>query len=395
MTHEFVFLVLTCAISGCLSQCSQNNVYKDILEKKTLNFTQIARQVGLAVEEYDVTTQDAYILKLFHIPGDRTRPVLLMHGIIDSADTFILRGNTSLAAALSRAGYDVWVGNTRGNRYSRRHVYLNPDDDVEFWDFSFHEQGFYDLPATIDFILDQTGAAALSAVGHSQGNTIFLVLGATKPEYNEKIKVIIALSPICFLNNLKNAPSLIVSSMSFVDQIFKITGQEEFLGDDTLAGRLFRAVCGCKKSYGFCAHGIFFAIAGSDPEEMESDFLPTVVAHYPTGTSKKNAVHVSQIGLKKKFSTYDYEWRNMDIYNSTTPPEYDLSKVTMRVALLAGRNDQISTLKDVELLKNKLPNVVEYKVINHKKFNHMDAVWGRNMYKYLFPEILKVLVMFS
>ncbi|CAH2255144.1 lipase 1-like [Pararge aegeria] len=392
MANTISYLVLFYMFSDCLTQCSQNDIKNgDSPPIKTLNFTQIAAQVGYAVNEYDVTTQDAYILKLFHIPGDKTKPVLLMHGIIDSADTFILRGNTSLAVTLSRAGYDVWIGNTRGNRYARRHIYLHPENDVEFWDFSFHEYGLYDLPAIIDFILDQTGEASLSAVGHSQGSTNFLVLGALRPDYNEKVKVLVALSPICFLANVKNVASLMLQSVSILDQIYQITGQEELFGDETSLGQLFRAVCGCKGSYSVCAYGIFFPVAGSDPEELEPDFFPTIVAHYPTGTSRKNAVHVSQLGIKEKFSNFDYQWRNVDIYNSTTPPEYELSNVTMKVALLVGRNDQISTIKDVELLRSKLPNVVEYKIIHHKKFNHIDAVWGRNMYKYLFPEILKVL----
>ena len=55
-------------------------------------------------------------------------------------------------------GYDVWLGNTRGNRYSHGHVSLDPAvDKAEYWDYDWHEAGLYDVPAEIEFILDYTG----------------------------------------------------------------------------------------------------------------------------------------------------------------------------------------------------------------------------------------------
>ena len=61
---------------------------------------------------------------------------------------------------LANAGYDVWLGNNRGNYYSREHTSLHHDGDdeerKEYWDFSFHEMAEYDIPATLDYILTKT-----------------------------------------------------------------------------------------------------------------------------------------------------------------------------------------------------------------------------------------------
>ena len=69
----------------------------------------------------------------------------MMHGIIESSDGWIVNGEKSPAALVAEAGYDVWLGNQRGNKYSRFHLTKDPDDimaDLEknekcFWDFFF------------------------------------------------------------------------------------------------------------------------------------------------------------------------------------------------------------------------------------------------------------------
>ena len=60
------------------------------------------------------------------------------------------------AFILSRAGYDVWMGNNRGNRFSNSHVSLTKDD-AAFWDFYQEDMARQDVPTFIDFILEETG----------------------------------------------------------------------------------------------------------------------------------------------------------------------------------------------------------------------------------------------
>lgn len=100
-------------------------------------------------------------------------------------------------------GYDVWMTNVRGNAYSKHHARFK-ESDRDFWNFSFHEMGTYDIPATIDFILMSTGYSQLHYVGHSQGTVIFWIMGSERPEYMDKIFMMQALAPVAFLTHCRS-----------------------------------------------------------------------------------------------------------------------------------------------------------------------------------------------
>lgn len=68
------------------------------------------------------------------LPGSRL-PVLIVHGFChDGGDWVDNFPDSSLAFILADAGYDVWIGNNRGNSWSRRHLNLSIASE-EFWDF--------------------------------------------------------------------------------------------------------------------------------------------------------------------------------------------------------------------------------------------------------------------
>ena len=57
------------------------------------------------------------------------------------------------ALVAAHAGYDVWVGNLRGNKYCREHESLDIKQHAkEFFDFSIEHHTNYDLVAMIDYI---------------------------------------------------------------------------------------------------------------------------------------------------------------------------------------------------------------------------------------------------
>jgi lysosomal acid lipase/cholesteryl ester hydrolase len=87
-------------------------------------------------------------------PGSGAPPILMQHGLIQSSDIWLVQGEASPALQLARAGYDVWLGNNRGNWYSLNHTSLDYiQDKGAYWDFSWDDLGKYDLPAQIDKVL--------------------------------------------------------------------------------------------------------------------------------------------------------------------------------------------------------------------------------------------------
>jgi lysosomal acid lipase/cholesteryl ester hydrolase len=55
--------------------------------------------------------------------------------------------------------------------------------------------------AMTDYVLNKTGQEDLYYIGYSMGATIFIVFTSMKPEYNEKVLLIIAFAPSTFLAN--------------------------------------------------------------------------------------------------------------------------------------------------------------------------------------------------
>lgn len=134
--------------------------------------------------------------------------------------------NVSLAYVLADHGYDVWLANSRGNVYSRRHKSKDPNSwSGDFWNFSWYEMGIFDHPAIIDYILYKTGFPKLYYIGHSQGTTSLLVLLSERPEYNEKMYAASLMAPAAYFTHmdvLNNILALMPTVVKYLQVNFPI-----------------------------------------------------------------------------------------------------------------------------------------------------------------------------
>lgn len=120
--------------------------------------------------------------------------------------------------------------------------------------------------------------------------------------------------------------------------------------------------------------------------------LPVIFSHVPAGSSLLQSEHFGQLIKSGHFRQFDHGFfGNLYNYRSTSPPEYNLKKVTAPVALYYSPNDWLAAVEDVQRLKNELPNVIKDYIVIKKVFNHMDFVWGMDANQEVCEEIIRTI----
>lgn len=106
------------------------------------------------------------------------------------------------AFVLASQGYDVWMGNNRGSKYSNTHLTLD-NKSREYWDFYQEDMARQDLPTIIDFVLKSTGQQNLTYVGHSEGTTQFFLGASLVPDYfTSRVNLFVGLAPVATTANI-------------------------------------------------------------------------------------------------------------------------------------------------------------------------------------------------
>nr|XP_014085183.2 lipase 3 [Bactrocera oleae] len=355
-----------------------------------------------ACERHLVRTADGYELMLHRIPPKNTTisqqypPFILMHGLIGSAADFVLTGRKrSLGCILHEQGYDVWLPNARGNTYSKRHLHMDSSNS-SFWNFSWHDIGYYDVPAVVDYVRETTVQQQVHFVAHSQGSTVFFVLLAERPEYNEKFASASLLAPVVFLANIRSPPfKIMTAKLEEIEVLLNHLGLYELFPSTALNQLGGHLLCSQDApTYNLCLLFTFLTVGFSD-YQMDRNLLPRILETTPAGISKNQFKHFGQLIRTGKFQKFDYQSKdeNLRQYKRQTPPEYNLRNVRVPLHLFVGTRDLLLTKEDAIRLTKELKNT-KYTLHELRGFNHIDLLYSsmapRLIYKHILNNVKNV-----
>ncbi|CAL8080467.1 unnamed protein product [Orchesella dallaii] len=366
---------------------------------------QIIEYYGYFGEMYDVHTADGYILLVHRITGGKLsssapgKPIILLHhGMFGTSDNYLIQyGDKNLAFKLADAGFDVWLANARGTTYSQRHETLDSKNDVDYWDFSWHEMGVYDLPAVLDKIKEVTGNDRIYYVGHSMGTTAYFVGLSEKPELNDRIIAAYLLSPVAYIGHANTPIRLLSPTLG--------TGGQ-YLSDSVLRGKIntqteLERLLGvspaklCTPTATRCAVCGYIAFAGFnyDAPQMNYTNLPNIVSKGNT-ISIKTLVHYSQSMSSCRFRNFDYGIvENQQRYGTQIPPSYDLTQITAPTYFFYGDYDNLAVPEDVAYTKSQMQDdtVLENIRVDWDLFNHFDFLIAKDADTLLYNPILSLI----
>ncbi|XP_064094356.1 gastric triacylglycerol lipase-like [Macrobrachium nipponense] len=304
--------------------------------------------------------------------------VFIQHCVLCSSADFVMNDpNQALAFILSDAGYDVWLGNIRGNIYSRRHRTITAKNP-KFWEFSWDTCARYDIPSMLQYVRTNTGANQVSYIGHSMGTTMFFAMMNIHPHINSWVRVMAAMAPVAYMHN-KHAPIGVLSPV--------INGIDRSLTRSGMAG-----VSNANKIYINANLWVMLRDALHPVYLQVHNYLPVIVAHTPAGTSFRTVTHLLQLVRDRRFQAFDYgPTDNIKVYGTTKPPRLDLAAVTVPVGAFWSDNDWIADPRDVQQTVRELGNVVLNHRVQHNNFNHLDFLWAENAADLVYRHILDLL----
>ncbi|KAG7218027.1 hypothetical protein INR49_020690 [Caranx melampygus] len=327
-----------------------------------MNISEIIRRWGYPAEEHEVVTEDGYILTVNRIPQGikPTAAVLLQHGLLAAGSNWITNlPNCSLGYVLADAGYDVWLGNSRGNTWSRKHQNLQPDQE-EFWRFSYDEMALKDLPAVVNHILKVTGQEQIYYIGHSQGTTIAFIAFSALPELASKIRLFFGLAPVATVAFTGSPMTKLSVLPDFL--VWDLFGRRDFLPQSHMIEWFAEHAVHGGKLMAFD-----FGQAGN-MKHYNQHLFPLMFS-LSLSLSVTSRLYLLSLGPPPP--------------PQSTPPQYHVQDMKVPTALFSGGQDTLADPKDMAVLLTQVSNLVFHQHIEH--WEHLDFIWGWMLLSRCFP----------
>jgi len=293
----------------------------------------------------------------------------------------------SLGYLLADAGFDVWLGNSRGNTYCLHHVSLN-SSEVAFWDFSWDEFSKYDLPAKINYVIQTTQSEKLIYVGHSEGTEIAFANFGNSSSLASYIDIFVAFAPVTFLGNVE---------VKLFRELANLPSDAEYwgLGRKGVFSSTNKLVEDndilCKDVPKLCEDFICELAGCENTSNYNSSNIGVIFSHFPAGTSLRNAIHYGQSVKSDKFQKYDYGLiGNEKHYHETKTPEYTVDQFNVSLIAYYGGRDKLADATDVQHLLELLPPPLYLEYIPH--YGHGDFVWGLDARSIIYDPLIDFLL---
>ena len=359
---------------------------------------------GYMAEEHLVQTKDGYLLLLHRLawrkgeedikvnrgPNSASkRVVYLHHGLLMNSEVWVCLTDAQrcLPFVLVERGFDVWLGNNRGNKYSKKSVNSSPTS-TEFWNFSIDEFAFHDIPDSISYVLETTGQDSLSYIGFSQGTAQAFASLAIHPKLNDQVNVFIALAPAMSPAGLSNGvvDALVKASPQV---LFLLFGRRSILSSATfwqsiLYPPLFAKVIDI---------GLGFLFNWKTKNISASQKL-AAYPHLYSFTSTKSVVHWFQIIRTQSFQMFDDDMQSQMLLSSsnkyTKVAKYPTRNIKTPIVLVYGGSD---SLVDIKVMLRELPTQTIATEIPH--YEHLDFLWARDVDTQVFQHVFDALDSFT
>ncbi|OAA55675.1 alpha/beta hydrolase fold-1 [Cordyceps fumosorosea ARSEF 2679] len=371
------------------------------------DFVELCQIWGYEAEEHIVQTKDGYLLGLHRLQwrrgeeGQRVnsgpdsikkRVVYMHHGLLMNSEVWVCQTDEKrcLAFELVEQGFDVWFGNNRGNKYSKKSIHSSPNS-TRFWDFSIDEFAFHDIPDSIEYILESTQQKSLSYIGFSQGTAQAFAMLAIHPQLNHKVNVFIALAPAMAPAGLSNGivDSLMKASPSALYLMF---GRRSILSSATTWEALLYPPLFARS----IDMGLSFLFDWKTLNITPSQKL-AAYPHLYSYTSTKSVVHWFQIIRHRSFQLYDDDVHQPIRMSaaasrraSTKVAKYPTRNIRTPVVLVYGGSD---SLVDIDSMLRELPPQTVATEIPH--YEHLDFLWARDVDVQVFRHVFDALDSFT